>query len=335
MTTRTRSSYEPLVSIIIPCYNCEDYVVEAIDSVLSQTYSNCEIIVVDDGSTDGSLEVLGGFGRDIRLESGINRGGCAARNRGIDLARGEYIKFLDADDALYHDAITTQVDLSSRIPADTICYGRVVDYETHQLVLDHRPPVQSFDREEMVRFCVLNEILTSCPLHRSVLLKGNTRFDEGLERGQEWNFHIRLAANGVRFMKHNDLVYKYRNHASKTRVSTLDLTPNSGTANAERFMRTFSYLEKTFTPLPPLLKQAIHTKVYTAARNYAASQNLPAAEELFAFARTMQPDQISLKLKFHQLLTQVLGILGAESLIRTGRSLRDCVVRGYKSLRTT
>ena len=71
----------PLISIVIPCYNAERYVGEAIRSALSQTYPNVEIIVIDDGSTDGSLDVIRSFGGAIRWETGPNRGGCAARNR--------------------------------------------------------------------------------------------------------------------------------------------------------------------------------------------------------------------------------------------------------------
>ena len=80
---------DPLVSIIIPCYNAEKYVGEAIESALAQTYPNKEVIVIDDGSTDGSLQVIKSFGHRIRWETGPNRGGSAARNRGIELARGE------------------------------------------------------------------------------------------------------------------------------------------------------------------------------------------------------------------------------------------------------
>ena len=98
-----------LVSIIIPCYNSEQYVAEAIQSALDQTYTNCEIIVIDDGSTDGSLEVIKGFGHRIRWETGPNQGGCAARNRGLELSKGEWIQFLDSDDLLPPEKIHAQM----------------------------------------------------------------------------------------------------------------------------------------------------------------------------------------------------------------------------------
>jgi len=106
------ASPSPLVSIIIPCYNAEKYVAEAIQSALDQTYSNCEVIVIDDGSTDGSLDVIKSFGDKIKWETGPNRGGCAARNRGFDLSRGEWIQYLDADDALHSEKIQHQMKLA-------------------------------------------------------------------------------------------------------------------------------------------------------------------------------------------------------------------------------
>ena len=88
----------PLISVIMPCYNAERFVAEAVDSVLNQTHQNVELIVVDDGSTDGSLEVLRSYGDRIRLLTQSNQGPYHARNRGLAHARGEYVAFLDADD---------------------------------------------------------------------------------------------------------------------------------------------------------------------------------------------------------------------------------------------
>lgn len=82
---------EPSVSIVIPCYNAEAYIAESIDSALGQTYPNCEVIVIDDGSTDGSLEVIKSFGNRIRWRYGPNEGGCAARNRGVKVSRGGWL----------------------------------------------------------------------------------------------------------------------------------------------------------------------------------------------------------------------------------------------------
>src|SRR3954451_21632885 len=87
-----------LVSIIIPCYNAERWLNESIDSCLRQTYRPLEIVVVDDGSTDKSLQILMSYGSRIKYVTGPNRGGNHARNTGFALTKGEYVQFLDADD---------------------------------------------------------------------------------------------------------------------------------------------------------------------------------------------------------------------------------------------
>ncbi|MEZ6146240.1 MAG: glycosyltransferase [Planctomycetaceae bacterium] len=112
---------EPLVSIIIPCYNAAEFVAEAIESAAGQTYGNVEVIVIDDGSTDESVDVLRSFGDRIRWETGPNRGACAARNRGLELAQGEIVQFLDSDDLLHPGKLDIQVPLLS-IRQNTLCY---------------------------------------------------------------------------------------------------------------------------------------------------------------------------------------------------------------------
>src|SRR3954463_8415699 len=111
----------PLVSIIIPCFNAERYVGDAIRSALAQTYDSIEVIVIDDGSTDGSLKVIKSFGDAVRIESQPNAGACAARNHGIDLARGEYVQFLDADDLLHPEKIARQME--GRSGDDALLFG--------------------------------------------------------------------------------------------------------------------------------------------------------------------------------------------------------------------
>ena len=103
----------PVVSIIIPVYNVESYLAECLDSACNQTLKNIEIICINDGSTDNSLNILQEYEkRDNRISiiSQDNRGASRARNIGIQHAKGKYIYFLDSDDYLAHDALEMLVN---------------------------------------------------------------------------------------------------------------------------------------------------------------------------------------------------------------------------------
>lgn len=97
------------VSILIPCFNAERWIAHAIESALRQTWPHKEVVVVDDGSTDCSLDVIRRFGRRIRWEAGPNGGGNAARNRLLGMAEGEWLQYLDADDWLMPDKVANQM----------------------------------------------------------------------------------------------------------------------------------------------------------------------------------------------------------------------------------
>jgi glycosyltransferase involved in cell wall biosynthesis len=111
----------PLVSCIIPVWNCEAYLSEAIDSVLGQTYRPFELIVIDDGSTDGTPAVIARHGDTIRALRQPHSGTASARNAGVAGARGELLAFLDADDVWEPAKLARQVDCLALRPRDDIC----------------------------------------------------------------------------------------------------------------------------------------------------------------------------------------------------------------------
>jgi glycosyltransferase involved in cell wall biosynthesis len=119
----------PVVSVVIPVYNGERYLADAIQSVLDQTYQNFEVIVVDDGSTDGSAEVAKKFGEAIRYLHQANGGVCKARNTGIAAARGAYIAFLDQDDLWLSEKLGVQVAyLDSHLEVGAVyCQSQVLE----------------------------------------------------------------------------------------------------------------------------------------------------------------------------------------------------------------
>src|SRR5262249_23763397 len=107
--SRELRSMKPLVSILIPAYNAEEWIAETLQSAVSQTWENKEIIVVDDGSKDGTFEAAQKFSPRVRVVKQENRGAAAARNNALSLCRGSYIQWLDADDLLSPDKISRQM----------------------------------------------------------------------------------------------------------------------------------------------------------------------------------------------------------------------------------
>jgi glycosyltransferase involved in cell wall biosynthesis len=113
----------PLVSILIPCFNARQWIAEAINSALAQTWPEKEVIVVDDGSTDSSLAVIREYNGRIRWETGPNQGSNAARNRLLGLAQGEWLQYLDADDYLRPEKVARQIQFARAHPEYDVIYS--------------------------------------------------------------------------------------------------------------------------------------------------------------------------------------------------------------------
>ena len=130
----------PVVSLVIPCYNAAPWLADTLESALAQTCRPVEIIVVDDGSTDESLPVARRFeSRGVRILSQPNRGAAAARNHGLRIARGEFVQFLDADDALAPDKIAAQLAARAAAPAETLLAGAWARFTHKPADADFRP----------------------------------------------------------------------------------------------------------------------------------------------------------------------------------------------------
>ena len=143
-----KSGTLPLISIIVPVYNVEAYLHQCLQSILDQTYTNLEIIVVDDGSTDHSPAICDHFAAlDARVKviHKKNGGQSAARNIGLDTASGEYIGFVDSDDWIDNDMYETLYNLISQYGADISACTHYLEYE------DGRPTVYR-SKEEIMTF---------------------------------------------------------------------------------------------------------------------------------------------------------------------------------------
>ncbi len=191
---------QPLVSIIIPCFNAATCVGEAIECSLSQTHPRVEVIVVDDGSTDQSVEILKSYGDRIRWTTGPNRGGCAARNSGLQMAQGEFVQFLDADDLLHPSKVCRQLALAQEQP-DRIVYS---DYDWHRMEdpeNKERFAVDCGARDAVVFVLEEPRLSIQAPLHQRQWLLDCDGFREDLNGSQEIDLHLRLACAGHKFLR--------------------------------------------------------------------------------------------------------------------------------------
>lgn len=210
----------PSVSIIIPCYNAESSVAETIQNALAQTWPHKEIIVVDDGSTDRSREIVESFGDQVKLLTGPNRGGCVARNRGLAAARGDYIQFLDADDLMDAGKLAGQLALLEGSDWRTVAVCSVKRFDASSRTLAPTA-VPGTDRMVGVDFLVdmwlrgggYNAHGWLC--HRR-LLQEVGGWNERLRADQDGEYFARVlcAAAEVRFLENVFVYYRRGNPLS-------------------------------------------------------------------------------------------------------------------------
>jgi len=171
-------SDEPTVSVVIPAYNAERYIGETLESVLAQTYRDFEVVVVDDGSTDGTREIVRGYGEPVRLVEQPNSGPAAARNRGVREARGEFIAFIDADDLWLPEKLALQVPLFDDEEVGLVsCRVQLVDGSGRPHPTYEREKVSGWAFEKLLEG---NFIGTSTVVARREALEGAGLFPEDL-----------------------------------------------------------------------------------------------------------------------------------------------------------
>jgi glycosyltransferase involved in cell wall biosynthesis len=191
----------PLVSVIIPAYNASAFVSKAIESVLQQTYHPVDIAVVDDGSTDGTMDTLLSFGNHIAIFRQENKGPAAARNLALATARGQYFMFLDADDSILPQKLSRQVEILERSPAIgwTYCDIEYVNVEGQRLYLaSERFAYSNRTSLNGILFSALlrgNFIPVHAPLIRRDDLFAVAPFDEDkrLIGVEDWDLLLRLS----------------------------------------------------------------------------------------------------------------------------------------------
>ena len=190
-----------LVSIVIPCFNAEKWIKETIDSCLNQSYSNIEIIIIDDGSVDSSLEIIKSYRNKVIWESGSNRGANYARNRGFALSKGKYIQYLDADDYLLSEKIERQIICFKKTGADVVYsdYQRIKYLFNGTTSNDLRICGQQEDFLEFILLCK-QWLQTANPLFTRNIVSNSGGWDETMKAAQDVDFHRAIAISGAKFV---------------------------------------------------------------------------------------------------------------------------------------
>lgn len=201
------------VSVIIPTYNSAKYVVEAVESVLAQTYKDFEVIVIDDGSTDETEQVMRRYQTPVRYIRQQNGGVAVARNRGIAESCGKYVAFLDADDTWLPHKLERQLEALRQQSPHRACYSAftVVDSELNPMGISRSQRQGKALEDLLMRGNVIGSICTVV-CERS-LFENIGGFDPELSQCADWDMWVRLAAK-TEFLYLDEPLVTYRQHGS-------------------------------------------------------------------------------------------------------------------------
>ena len=215
-----------LVSIIIPSYNAKCWIKEAIDSCLQQADQPVEIIVIDDGSTDNTLEILKFYSDKIILEIGPNRGGNYARNRGFALSKGEYVQFLDADDYILPKKIAHQVSFLEETKADVVYGDWRHQFHKFDGQVHFGDVIISQEQEDVLESLLAGWwVAPVALLFRRQAIINSGGWDETLKAAQDRDFFISVAMTGA------NIEYQPGCHSVYRRYGNVTV----GTASKKRF----------------------------------------------------------------------------------------------------
>lgn len=310
---------QPLISVIIPVYNVEQYLSQCLDSVSNQTYPNLEIICVNDASTDGSLEILNQFAEKdqrVRIIGKQNEGVSRARNAGLRSSNGEYVMFVDADDWIETDTCERAFAAMHDNEADVVMWSYVSEYGVTNSPKTIFPNDCVFEREEILsrlhrRFIgIVGEELEHpeladaiCPVwgklyKRSLLVQSGATFIDLAEIGTYedgmFNLETFFFANKVAYI--NQCLYHYRRSNTTSVTSTYREELFRLWQNLYQRMELYIKEKK----LPPIYNEALQNRI--ALGVLGLSLNVSNAQKSF-FEKRKELRNILKREKYHTALT--------------------------------
>lgn len=283
----------PKVSVIIPTYNSAQFVGQAVASVYGQTYSDFELIVVDDGSTDDTWHVLEPYRERMRYLYQPNMGESVARNRGIQESHGEYIAFLDADDLWLPSKLAKQIALMDQHPSAVLVYspsywintaGDRIFHHGSYIVGTGTPGLA-----DVFPQLAMGDMMASpsCVVVRSSYLRRGQAFDPRIRHSEDWDLWLRLSLQGP-FLFVPEPLACYRIHHPKRRLAT-EAAPEYVQQNVQIIEAIFAAAALLRPQWAGLKHQALGFLFLRSAMYNAELGNLSLAAEHLANALEVYP----------------------------------------------
>jgi cellulose synthase/poly-beta-1,6-N-acetylglucosamine synthase-like glycosyltransferase len=244
-------------SVIVPTYNRREWVAECLDAILAQTFSDFEIIVVDDGSTDGTAEWIRDQARfsDVVLVAQENRGAGNARNRALEIAKGDLFVFIDSDDVLLQEHLRTAAEHFAADPACGMfaCDSRIIDESGgtlcdgatwHELIAKHRGVSVSTGRRTLLDMFLFSNCFPGTTFTREAALSTGG-FEQEFFPAEDYNFSLSVVGNGFEcFYLHEPLCLRREHESQGSGAAAAVLTTN----------QILRVLERTVERNPDLLE---------------------------------------------------------------------------------
>ncbi len=207
----------PLVTFIVPAYNCGKYIKQCIDSILGQSYKNLELIIVDDGSTDNTADVMRKYTDNDRVLCLYqeNKGVSVARNKALDLAKGDYVGFVDADDYIDTDYLSYFMELIKEHMADIALTPQLYKFNANKNLIKKDEKLDARVISGEMAACDMlyyNFVISPCNklISMELIEKYGIRFDENLRFGEGFNFSLDCFQRAKTVVVGNRKIYNYR-----------------------------------------------------------------------------------------------------------------------------
>jgi len=284
----------PLVSIVIPAYNVAPYIGETLRSVFAQTFTDFEVIVINDGSPDTQEfeRVLAPFRERIRYLKQENRGASAARNAGLRAARGEFVGFLDADDLWLPNYLEDQLAVIRERNCDLVCADALIVGESPDAGRTYFETVMEAAPPKEVTFLDLlsgeRSLITSGVLARREHVLEVGLFDEKLRNAQDFDLWLRLARRGSRLAYQPQVLLKYRARLNSLTGDAI----NSHLRELlifEKVKQSYGLTPEERAEVEPVIRNRTALVQYELGKLYLLPVDFARAREAFATSNRLRP----------------------------------------------